>query len=390
MIGIVLAAFLFASALACAATGSNNWLWAGAALAIGGYWVTCPSFMLLLPLVIAIQLLPWPVPSVAPLLTAFELARVIVYLAMFVTLREIAKDHANSEWLLLIIPLVFGCIEAAMGILQHSGPGKLALGTFANHSHFAGFMAMLLPVAIVFAISQRQILAYSVPLVIFAALLYSFSRMGFAASMVSILAMVLIRTKKARFTAAATAIVILGSLIMAPNGWGARFQRLATFEGLSHDAEFGLWRDTLGLIAARPVFGSGAGTYEIAFAPYNSNPKPWPVYHADNDYLELLAELGIAGTVTAVALFGIALFRCYRASQTNLAALGCMAAIIALLIHSIFEFQMHIPANVLAVCWIAGVGCGIARRTAPQAQQSRDQRKRSFTPELVFHSGKVI
>jgi hypothetical protein len=63
-------------------------------------------------------------------------------------------------------------------------------------------------------------------------------------------------------------------------------------------------------------------------------------------------------------------------------ALGAMGSIVALLAHSVFEFQMYIPANVLTLAWIAGIGCGVSppRLTRPSRNQTRD----SATPATRF------
>lgn len=353
---------------------SNQWLPAGGAYVV----VAAVSLhrelvsewrrfvpLLILPACIALQLLPWPAHSVAPSLTALELLRVSVYLAVFVSLREVTIERSRWEWRLFAAPLLAGCAEAAFGIFQHASRGldNYAIGTFQDHSHFAGFMEMLLPISLVLAIEKRHVLAYfAAPMVIFAALLHSFSRMGLAAAALAVVAMVLIFTRRLRWTLAAAGAVIAITLLWAPSGLGARFERIMSYQGFRKDAQLVHWQDTLKLIAARPVFGSGAGAYRVAFAPYNTSTPQHDAGDAANDYLQLLAEIGIAGTVAALALLGVALVRSIQAGRTDLAALGCAGAMIALLAHSVFEFQMYVPANVLTLCWIAGAGCGIYRR----------------------------
>jgi O-antigen ligase len=287
---------------------------------------------------------------------------VVIYLACFAAMREVATTHPGSEWALLAIPVAFGCVEAVYGIAQHAirGEDNYAVGTFADHSHFAGFMELLLPLTLVYGLRYRHLLMLAPPLIVFAALLHSFSRAGLAASALAIVAMVAIHTRKFKMAGFATAIMLLAVLLLAPSGLGERFQRISSFDGFQHDAHLARWQDTLRLIAARPLFGSGAGTYPVAFAPYNTSTTARYAHHADNDYLQLLAEIGIAGTLATLALLAFALYCSVRASRWNLAALGCAGAMIALLAHSVFEFQLYIPANVLTLAWIAGVGSGVS------------------------------
>ena len=308
-----------------------------------------------------IQLLPWPAHSVAPWLTVLQLARVLGYLAVFLSLRETAAANPGSEWNLLAIPMALGCAEAIFGVAQHviRGEDNYAVGTFTNHSHFAGVIELLLPLAITWAMSRRLLVAWLPAALLFAALLHSFSRMGLFASIVAISAMLLVRTRRPAVSAAAAIGLIALSFLVAPTGLRERFLRIASYQGFRDDAHLLRWGETLQLIAERPVFGSGAGTYEVAFAPYNRSTLPQYAHHADNDYLQLMAETGIVGTLTALALLVFALRRSVAAASWNLAALGCAGSIIAILTHSVFEFQMYVPANVLTLAWIAGVGCGI-------------------------------
>ena len=64
-------------------------------------------------------------------------------------------------------------------------------------------------------------------------------------------------------------------------------------------------------------------------------------------------------TLATLMLLAFALRRSLMAASWSLAALGCAGSIIAILAHSAFEFQMYVPANVLTLAWISGVGCGI-------------------------------
>ena len=320
--------------------------------------------LLLLPTCIAIQLLPWPAHSIAPALTWMQLARVILYVLVFASLREVTRG-TRWEWKLLAIPLALACVEAVYGVAQHvrRGEDNYAIGTFGYHSHFAGFMELLLPVAILLAIHSRQIAAFVLPMILFAALLHSFSRMGLAAFAIAVVAMVTIRTRRPGIVAAAAATVLVAGVLLAPTGLAERFERISTYDGFRHDAQLTRWRNTLPLIAAHPLLGSGARTYGVALADHDPNGDD----HADNDYLQILAEMGVVGTLAVFVPLGVILWRCIQTGQHNLAALACAGSMVALLAHSVFEFQMYIPANVLTLCWIAGTGCGVCDRRRSEA-----------------------
>ena len=312
----------------------------------------------LLPACIGLQLLPWPAPSIAPALTAMQLARATLCIFMFASLRQVTRD-TRWEWKLLSIPLVLAVSESIYGIAQHvrRGLDNYAVGTFAYHSHFAGFIEMLLPVSILLAIHARQPALFTFPMILFAALLHSFSRMGLAAFALAVLAMVTVRTRRPGLIAAAAAAVLVAGVLMAPTGLAERFERISTYRGFRHDAQLARWQSTLPLIAAHPLLGTGAGTWGIAAAEHDGDDD-----HADNDYLQLVEELGFAGALAIFVPLGIVLWRCLEEGRRNLAALACAGSIVALAAHSVFEFQMYIPANLLTLCWIAGTGCGVCDR----------------------------
>ena len=67
-----------------------------------------------------------------------------------------------------------------------------------------------------------------------------------------------------------------------------------------------VWADTLKLIAAYPVFGCGAGAYAFALPKYQTATPFLTVDFAHNDYLQAIAELGVAGFLI-VAFFVIQL-----------------------------------------------------------------------------------
>jgi hypothetical protein len=101
---------------------------------------------------------------------------------------------------------------------------------------------------------------------------------------------------------------------------------------------------------------------------------------AHNDYLNLLADWGTVGGVVVLAglaAFGAGLIKTWKYVRPpendfsrglgNRAAffLGAFAGLLALAVHSLVDFNLHIPANaLLGVTWLALLGSSL--RFAPE------------------------
>jgi len=112
-----------------------------------------------------------------------------------------------------------------------------------------------------------------------------------------------------------------------------------------------VYRDTLTMIKDNPLVGSGGGTYINSFLQFRDFDIRKLYDHAHNDYLEFLAEYGLIGTFFLFLLVLYSLFsalvamRKRQSSFMQGVAFACAMGILSLLIHSLSDFNLQIPAN---------------------------------------------
>ena len=110
----------------------------------------------------------------------------------------------------------------------------------------------------------------------------------------------------------------------------------AVMERLAH------WQAAINMATDHPWLGVGLGNYEVAYPAYRLINWKFPLGHAHNYYLNVLAETGIIGlfayTVTWVAIF-VLTWRVRRHPDTlaRFTAIGLLGAWTYLSVHSLTD-----------------------------------------------------
>lgn len=294
---------------------------------------------------------------------------VLVFLAVQVFRHT--SDFRPFVWFLLC----FGFVVAVFGIVQSfTFNGKLywfrelressaPFGPYVNRNHFAGLMELIAPLGLA-VLLHRGVPRDQLPLVglfsgiSIAALLLSASRGGalsFAFQLVLLSLLVWVRPVSRRAIAIVALVLVLTGGFAVWLGVAQAFQRFrgGWSEEIGSGRRWVIVKDTWRIFQDYPAFGTGAGTYATVYPRYESFYDGKVVNHAHNDYVELLAEMGLAGAACGVAfvvlLAGGALPRLdwTRCSFAASARVGALVACAGLLLHSLVDFNLHIPSNAL-------------------------------------------
>jgi hypothetical protein len=281
----------------------------------------------------------------------------------------------------LVCPTTLYCV--------YSVPTIAPFGPFVNKNHYAGYveMAALLALGIATGLADeartrpdrlswiasprafRVMLAWTLPAVLVVAVPVSLSRGGVVSLVAGLAAFVLMRAerglpsrKEGIVLVAALALAAAAIVVVLPTAVRAR---LLTLAGTSPDASrsyrVAVWKDSLRLFASSPAVGSGFGAYEDAIARLKSAAGAERVEHAENDYLEVLAEVGLAGGFLLAWLAVSVLRRGWRGVHDEphrvprAIRAGALAGIVALLVHSAFDFNLRIPSNALLFAMLAAL-----------------------------------
>jgi len=298
---------------------------------------------------------------------------------LFVLVRDVTRGLAGRSRFLAAMPLVaIAAAEAGLGLLQ-SARGAEVQGTYVNKNHFAGLLEMAVPLAAAYAAAlfarrarAKAAAMLSVALLIFAGLVCSLSKMGFAAGLAGLFVMGALAIagklqggRKWLAVAGLGALVLFGFVFLPSDAFVANYGGLTSKGPAALEGRGPIWRETLHLIAAYPAFGCGLGNYETAFLRYQTSVVDRVFTYAHNDYLQVASELGAAGFLIAAALLLPVFARPFRAATqgpdrtTRFLGLGCAGAIAAIVLHSLTDFNMYVPANALALAWICGIGASL-------------------------------
>ena len=350
--------------------------------------------------------LGWRALSLIPAATEASWLALLPPLVVFLAAIRLTTPH------LLRLTLVFlgvATVEALLGLIQYGdGPdsvfrfgnalmGDSASGTYINRNHLAGLLEMALPVGLALLAATvghgrpphasghrgrrgrtfRQWLARfsvarinqaalfgAVTLAILLGLIFTRSRAGLSMAMLGILLCTLTFSYRLggrnvyglMGTFTAVGVGLAGLVGLAPV-----LSRFTLHDPLQ-DGRWKIFNATVQAIGEFFPLGSGAGTFEGVMRRFH--PADFPgltINSAHNDYLEWLLECGLVAAVLIVAWL-LFYFRQWgrvwkRGEWTpfRFAQAGAGIALLLMMLHSLVDFNLRIPANAVFVAFLAAV-----------------------------------
>ncbi|MBK8467486.1 MAG: O-antigen ligase family protein [Chloracidobacterium sp.] len=297
----------------------------------------------------------------------------LLALGIFFSVTLVYLDSAQRLRRMVTFIIVFGFIYAFFAILQsvlsptriygiYQSQFGVPFGSFVNRHNFAAFieMAISIPLGLLFvgAVKRDKRLLYVIAVVLMgSALLLSLSRGGLVSLIAEIILLIILTTGSSGGKKIVLKVALSFSLIAAAVGGAifvggdtslTRFAESAASQDITSN-RIHIWNVTLKVIAANMPFGTGLGAYTQAYTAFDTLSGIEMVEQSHNDYLQIVSDAGLIGLLIG----GLFLFWFFREGIRNSrrqntfrrgVAVGAFAGCFAVLVHSLFDFVLHISA----------------------------------------------
>ncbi len=308
------------------------------------------------------------------------------YVILFYLVIDSVTTRTHLRHLIYVI-ITIAVFLAIVGLLKISGhnpfpwwnyaPGTLNLdlaassSTFGNPNRFAGYMEMALPLTFGMFFTglkggKRFLIVY-LSLMMLIVLVFTRSRGAWISTMLSITFITILYVRnhpKNRFKLIAAfmgALLFISFIILSDRNVVKEFKTLKSVQSDdSFVSRLTLWKNLAEMIRDYPFLGTGPGTFSTMFTQYQPAGFQVRFYRAHNDYLQFITEVGVL--LAGVYLWMIVLFfkrglkkMRHPSRLVRGTTLGAMTGVTAMLIHSISDFNLRVPADAILFTVLAAI-----------------------------------
>ncbi|MFP4350449.1 MAG: O-antigen ligase family protein [Desulfococcaceae bacterium] len=309
--------------------------------------------------------------------------------------------------LLLSIFGFFKLIGANPFLWYEYGNSQSSLSaTYVNRNHMAGYLEMAIPLVLGLLMigtgKPQKILIGVTAALLLLAIIFTLSRGGWIGLMVgltfmsaTLFAKQIAKNRKLLFVC--SIVVLFGFITIISST--AVVKRVKTLEEAGDNPSLAsrmlAWRGIIEMIRDYPVLGAGPGTFSDIYTQYQPPGYKIRFMMGHNDYLHFTSEVGL-GLVVLILWMGFVFYRNglrKLKSPSRLvrgSTLGAMTGITAILVHSISDFNLHVPANAILFTVLAAIAMApppARRRT--KGEVGMPERIYEFSAQVQVPSAQV-
>jgi|GEM_PF-652025 len=348
----------------------------------------------------------WRTISFSPEATKIEFFKFLSYgFLIFIIVNVINKKEQILRIMLTIV--LTGFAISFFGIIQNfTWNGMIywfkpmpeyasPFGPFVNRNHFAGFIELVLPIAVLFTFIEerleKRVIFGFMAVVMLLSLFLCLSRGGilsFLLALLLITPVIFLRGSVGKkvfyvFLAVIFAAIFMFFLVKEPiigrftTGSEGFLERINIYKAI-----FKIFKDF-------PLFGVGAGSFSSIFNMYGVSSRDVIIINAESDWAQFLIELGLLGfifLITAMLVFLKDIVFCHYLGKdrccfidnlanaeeykngirhdrfTLFAIVAGLVSMASIFIHGFFDINLHIPSNAVFACIISALVIVLAHR----------------------------
>ena len=317
-----------------------------------------------------------------------ELVQVLLFALLFFAVVNNLRDQNSAEVItgtLITVAVVSSSYALAQFLRQSHQVWNLissyagrASGTYISPNNFACFLELVLPLTLAFllvgriSVIKRIFLAYAMVMIV-VGLAVTLSRTGWAAAAAGVVLVlgILVGHRNHR----RRAVLLLLALLVGSGAFTTLYlsktlgyiQHIKAANpsgqgGFDLDMRMDMWQAAMQMWQDNFWWGVGPAHYDNRFAEYRPEHVQLRPDRAHNDYLNLFADWGLTGGLlvfSGMGLFLVGLVKTwphvrrgendFGTGQSNRFAfyLGAIGGLAALLVHSVLDYNLHVPANAM-------------------------------------------
>jgi O-antigen ligase len=318
-----------------------------------------------------------------------ELIQVIVYASLFFIIINNFRHRKSATFIVLCL-IALGMVLSWDAVFQSvtkypriwGFPRRFMdrpSGTYINANHLAGFLGMMVPLALSYTLMSRftstmKVLFAYCSVAMLAGIGVSLSRGGILAMGATLCVYCLVLLFQRDYWLLAmgllTGLIAVAIAFSMESGSAQKRFEKAFNNGHLVDARVEYWPAAIHIFEDHPLWGGGPGHFDSEFARYRPPMVQVRPVYAHNDYLNTLAEWGVTGLAIIAAACALLFYGALKTWPALLQAdlevggwqksdkaaflMGACMGLLTLLFHSVVDFNMHVPANaVIAVTLMA-------------------------------------